>query len=150
MSLEGQRFYPGECASAQELLALAAEYHAAANTLTQLGRRGSAVSRAPFRLVAIHAVELYLNAYLLAAGHSATELRRLQHDFGLRIRLAQAGSLTLRKRTLAHLSSVSEKREYLTARYDPAPPALSELNRLAATLEEVGGKVTKLLSAKTS
>lgn len=117
----------------------------AADALALTARRGVAMSQAPYRLVAIHAIELYLNAYLISVGHSAVELRRLQHNFGLRIALVQTAKLPLRERTRAHLSRLSERRDYLATRYDPAPPELSELNRLAATLSEVGRKVSKLL-----
>jgi hypothetical protein len=146
MSLERQPFYPGEGTSAHELVALAGEYHAAADALASIGRRGVSISRAPYRLVAIHAIELYLNAYLISVGYSATDVRRLQHDVSLRIAFAETGRLGLRLRTRTHLASLSERREYLTTRYDPAPPALSELNRLAATLNEVGQKVSALLN----
>src|SRR6478609_9439649 len=147
MSIEGQKFYPGEGASAREILALADAYRAAAAALVSSGRRRAPISQAPYRLVAIHSIELYLNAFLLASGHSATELRRLQHDFSLRISLAQCAKLALRKRTQAHLTGLSERREYLATRYDPAPPALSELNRLEATLNEVAEKVVKFVQS---
>lgn len=148
MSSEALRFYPGEGASARQLAALAAEYHAAAIALAQVGRPGVSISRAPYRLVAIHAIELYLNAYLLAVGHTVVELRRFQHDLVSRVSLEQVVKLKLRQRTQVHLVRLSERREYLTTRYDPAPPALSELNRLAATLAEVGQKVIAFLDAR--
>ena len=150
MSVEGQSFYPGEAATPQELLALANEYRAAGEALLPIGRRGVPRSRAPYRLVAIHALELYLNAYLLSAGHSPMALRRLHHDFTSRTRLTLEAKLILRKRTLTHLMSLSEKREYLATRYDPAPSAASELNRLAATLAEVAGKVSNFINRSAS
>ncbi len=94
--------------------------------------------------MAIHAVELYLNAMLLAAGHPPVELRRMHHDLASRAELASA-KLALRRRTLEHLLILSRTREYLTTRYDPGATAASELNRLAATLAEVGEKVTAFL-----
>ncbi len=142
MSLEGEKFYPGETASAGDVLALAEEYRRAAEALLPIGRKRSPLSRAPYRLVAIHAIELYLNAYLLATGHSPIAIRRLQHDFGSRTEHAVSGKLILRKRTFAHLIRLSERREYLTTRYDCAPAKASELNRLAASLSEVAEKVT--------
>jgi type I restriction enzyme R subunit len=42
--------------------------------------------------------------------------------------------------TFEHLQSLSSSREYLVTRYDPDSPPTSELNRLAATLEEVARK----------
>ena len=64
MSIEGQKFYPGGEAAPKKLLLLAAEYRRAAETLSLTGRRKVPMSRWPYRLVAIHAVELYLTAYL--------------------------------------------------------------------------------------
>lgn len=147
MSAEGQKIYPGEAASPSEVLALADEYRRAAEALLPTGRRGSPLSRAPYRLLAIHAIELYLNAYLLAAGHSAVTVRRLQHDLGSRTAQAVSAALVLRQRTLAHLNCLSERREYLTTRYDCAPTETSELNRLAATLGEVAEKVSAFVRA---
>lgn len=148
MSAQGQKLYPGEAAGPCEVLALADEYRRAAEALLPIGSRRSPLSRAPYRLVAIHAIELYLNAYLLAAGHSPAEVRRLHHDFGSRTRHAAGSKLVLRKRTEMHLHRLSERREYLTTRYDCAPAETSELNRLAASLAEVAEKVSALVGAQ--
>jgi HEPN domain-containing protein len=145
MSVEGQSFYPGETASPQQIVELANEYRRAAEALLHTGRRKTPLSWAPFRLVAIHAIELYLNALLLAAGHPSAKLRGLQHDLASRTKFALSAKLTLRKRTLSHLESLSKTREYLTTRYDPAASASSQLNRLEATLSEVAEKVTALV-----
>jgi HEPN domain-containing protein len=147
MSVDEQKTYPGETASPCDVLALADEYRRAAEALLPTGRRSSPLSRAPYRLLAIHAIELYLNAYLLAAGHSAAMVRRLQHDLGSRTAHAVGATLVLRKRTLAHIGSLSERREYLTTRYDCAPAETSELNRLAASLHEVAEKVSAFVRA---
>jgi HEPN domain-containing protein len=143
MSFEAQTCYPGETATALEIAALANEYRRAADAILQTGRRGEPLSRAPYRLLALHAVELYLNALLVAVGHSGAKLRGLRHDLGLRTQLAVTAKLGLRKRTVTHLLMLSETREYLVTRYDPAASAASELNRLAATLAEVADKVAK-------
>lgn len=150
MSAEGQKLYPGAAASASQVLALADEYRRAADALLPTGRRRSPLSRAPYRLVAIHAIELYLNAWLLAAGHSPIEVRRLQHDFALRTERAVGTRLVLRKRTLDHLHRMSERREYLATRYDCAPAEISELNRLAASLAEVAEKVSAAVGASAA
>lgn len=147
MSAEGQEFYPGEGAAPSGVLALADEYRRAAEALQPIGRRRSPLSRAPYRLLAIHAIELYLNAYLLAAGYSAIEVRRLQHDFCARTRHALGAKLVLRKRTAAHLHRLSERCEYLTTRYDCAPTEASELNQLAPSLAEVVEKVSAFVRA---
>jgi hypothetical protein len=141
MSIERPQFYPGETATPRQIVDLADEYRLAADALLQTGRRGEPLSRAPYRLVAIHAVELYLNASLLAAGHASATPRKLHHDLAARAELALGAKLALRKRTVAHLRRLSETREYLCSRYDPAVSAASELNRLAATLAEVAQKV---------
>lgn len=141
MSAAKERFYPGESAKPAELLMLADEYRRSAEVLLKAGRSKAPLSWAPYRLVAIHAIELYLNACLLSAGHSQVAVRSLQHDTATRTRMADIGRLRLRKRTSAHLETLSRTREYLVARYDPGPTATSHLNRLQATLTEVAKKV---------
>lgn len=145
MSKEGQQFYPGGTATPRQILNLAEEYRCAANALSGTGRPGQPLSRNPYRFVAIHAIELYLNAFLLAAGHPPDKLRRLQHDLAMRTRFALDARLPLRSRTAEHLARLSETREYLIIRYDPATRAGSELNRLDATLTEVAEKVRRFI-----
>ncbi len=59
MSVEGQNFsYPGGVASPKELLALADEFKRIAELAREAGCKGHPLSRAPYRLLAIHAVEL--------------------------------------------------------------------------------------------
>jgi hypothetical protein len=99
-------------------------------------------------MVAIHSLELHLNALLIAAGHPTAKVRGLQHDFATRTDLAITAGLRLRARTILHLKSLSETREYLITRYDPALSATSQLNRLAATLEEVAEKVTVFVNRR--
>lgn len=118
MSIKGQKFHPGETATPRQIVVLADEYRQAAEALLLTGRRGEPLSRSPYRFLAIHAVELYLNALLLASGHTAADLRRMHHDLASRTELAVA-PLHLRKRTLLHLEALSESPECLTTRYDP-------------------------------
>jgi len=135
---------PGDAATPSQVQALADEYRTASTTLLNLGRRGAPLSSAPFRLTAIHAVELHLNAFLLRRGHSPSHLRKLQHDLRARTELALAGGLSLRKRTAEHLCNLSIGREYFVSRYAPElVETMSQTNRLAATLEEVANKVSK-------
>jgi len=135
---------PGDAATPAQLRALADEYRAAAELLLKQRRRGAPLSDQPFRLTAIHAVELYLNAFLLGRGHSASQVRKLQHDLFARADLAFKDGLTLRRRTIQHLQSLSTAREYLVSRYAPELAAtMSQLNRLAATLDEIASKVSK-------
>lgn len=76
------------------------------------------------------------------------KVRGLQHDFATRTELAIVAGLRLRRRTILHLRGLSETREYLITRYDPALSAASQLNRLAATLEEVAQKVTNIIKRR--
>ena len=151
MSIEGQKFsYPGAVASPRQVLGLAEEYRRAAHALLPTGRRKQPLSHAPYRLVAIHSLELHLNALLLATGHPTARVRGLQHDFATRTDLAIAAGINLRKRTILHLRGLSETREYLITRYDPELSASSQLNRLAATLEEVAEKVATIVKQSES
>lgn len=138
--------YPGSCASAEEIVHLATEYHHAAHTLRQNARKGKPLSRAPSRLCAIHAIELYLNAFLLYLGETPGQIRSLQHNLAGKTALAVDGGLKLRKKTAEHLIKMSQDREYLISRYGPEMAAtLSEVNRVIATLEEVGKKVRSVI-----
>jgi hypothetical protein len=149
MSIEGQKLsYPGAAATPRQMLTLAEEYRRAAHVLLPTGQRRQPLSRAPYRLMAIHALELHLNALLLALGHPMVRVRGLQHDFATRTELAIAAGLKLRRRTILHLRGLSETREYLITRYDPGLSAVSQLNRLAATLEEVAEKVTTIIERR--
>ena len=140
--------HPGDTLTPKQLLRLALAYHQAAKALLLLGGKGNSLSRAPWRLIAIHAVELYLNALLLHFGQAGSEIRSLQHNMTARTELALAKGLTLRKRTVSHLETLSTNREYLTVRYSPEMPAtISQINRLNATLEELAEKVTRLINA---
>jgi len=143
MNVERQDFYPGESDSAQEILALAKEYQRAAETLLAGVRRRAPKSAAPYRLLAIHAVELYLNALLNFRGVSSTKIRGLQHDLASRAKSLKDHDVVLRSGTFEHLERLTGSREYLCARYDAETrEKLSELNRLEATLNEVASKVT--------
>lgn len=134
--------YPGEHARPGDIRLLADEYRKAAQALILLGKSGKPLTRAPYRLVAIHAIELYLNAFLLQSGCSAGQIRGLQHDFGARARLAVEKGILLRKRTFEHIVSLTGNREYLVSRYGPEMTTRSsEINRLNATMEELAKKV---------
>lgn len=131
------------------MVRLAASYHDAASALALTGKRGDQMSCAPYRLLAIHAIELYLNAWLLNYGHSPVSVRKLQHDLGVRAALAMAGGLAIRRKTAKHLQDLDAAREYLVTRYDPQMgPSLSQLTRLQATLADVSKKVSCVLLAQ--
>lgn len=146
MAIE-ERNYPGELASPRQIHELAEEYRKAANLLLQLGRPGKPLTRAPFRLSAIHAIELYLTALLLHRGHNPNQVRKMQHNLSARTEHALEAGLRLRAKTAKHLQSLSQNREYLVTRYGPELAATaSQINRLTATLDEVAIKVTILLA----
>ncbi|OJU13707.1 MAG: hypothetical protein BGN86_09145 [Caulobacterales bacterium 68-7] len=143
-----QMRYPGDVATPNEVVRLADEYQRAALTIAPLGRRGHPISRAPYRLTAIHAIELYLNGLLLHAGHEPGRIRGLQHDLAARAELAASSGLALRKRTADHLKAMAGAREYLVTRYGPElSSTLSQINRLEATLDEVATKVRKFVQS---
>lgn len=147
MSFEGQKFHPGEGASAGDLAKLAGEYRGAAETLRPTGRRRAPLSYWPYRLLAIHAIELYLSAYLLERGQTTADIRSLQHNLAERTDRAVKSGLKLKKLTADHLRRMTDNREYLVARYETEPAGgLSQLNRMEATLKEVAKKVEAAVS----
>ena len=134
--------YPGEGATVDDLLALAASYAKAARHLSLLVKKGEPATRAPGHLCAVHAVELYLSSYLRHCGVAACELRGLQHDVAARMECAARHGLVVDPRTAAHLERLVSEREYLVSRYGPDQLAtLSQRNRVEATLREVQSKV---------
>ncbi len=141
--------HPWEAASAQQLLKLADEYRTAAHTLQTQGKKGKPLSRAPFRLAAIHAIELYLNALLRHKGMDAALIRNMQHCLSRRAELAPANGLRLRKKTADHLMDMTVKQEYVATRYAPELIASgSEITRLKATLDEVAQKVSVIIATQ--
>lgn len=138
--------YPGESSSAPELVALADEFRRSSELIAKSMKARKANSTAPFRLLCIHAIELYLNAYLRNAGQPAPTIRGMQHNLAARLELTDASGLILRQKTRMHLTAISANREYVASRYEPAAVTLSQVNRLQATLEEVRNKVLKQLA----
>ncbi|MBK5570990.1 hypothetical protein [Ensifer sp. SSB1] len=139
--------YPGETANVRDIMNLAAQYKDAA---VELGQGLSKLHRIPQRLLALHSIELYLNALLLSKGLDHKAIRDFEHDLGERTRIAVEAGLVLRKRTAAHLATLSASREYLIIRYGPELSAtLSQINRVMATLDELSQKVRRMLRAKS-
>lgn len=140
---------PGHRATAGEIRSLADDYRLAAAAVANCGRRDVPSSRSPYPMLALHAVELYLNALLLHRCRSPEAIRGLQHDLASRMEMAVAAGLVLRVRTVAHLRAVAARREYLTSRYAPDRAGeASEPTRMAATLEEVASKVSSIVAAQ--
>lgn len=139
--------YPGAAASVEQLYRLADCYAEAAHRLMDMSRKGDHLSRAPFRLNAIHAIELYLSAFLLAAGANPARLRGLQHDLTRRSQMALDSGLVLRKATSAHLRNLCASREYLIVRYAPEQlETVCEVTRLSASLRDVARQVSTCLA----
>ena len=135
--------YPGSVTSAEEILDLASAYCEAAKTLFDAAHKGSAVSYAPARLCAIHATELFLNAFLRQQGVCPSQIRGRLHNLEV-CEFQQV--LQLRKKTARHLKDMTDRREYLISRYAPdLMSQLTEINRLTATLTEIQMKVTRIL-----
>lgn len=106
-----------------------------------------AAARAPCRLTAIHAIELYFNALLVHKDMDPAEVRNLKHCLSKRVDLAVENGLHLKKKTSAHLIDMTGKREYLVSRYgEEMAESMSAINRLMATLDEVGNKVTLIVT----
>ncbi len=143
-SVSGKSPYPGSDATVGQFLSLADDYLKAAHSL--LPQVGKLTSSAPVRLCAIHAIETYLNAFLMFHDVSREEIRGLQHNLKKRTEIAVAKGLMLKVKTHAHLLRLNDQREYLIVRYSPEQlDSLSELNRVFATLREISGKVTAII-----
>ena len=140
--------YPGSNANPLEVLDLANAYSRASKLLFRKGQKQIALSIAPARMCAIHAIELYLNAFLRHEGVAPEDIRGRLHD------LAEptfVDKLKLRKKTAQHLEAMTAKREYLISRYAPERTSEhTELTRLTATLAEVMAKVGKHLHSTSS
>ncbi|MEO1701318.1 MAG: hypothetical protein AAFR71_04630 [Pseudomonadota bacterium] len=126
------------------LISLADHYRTAADHLYEARVGKGLASMAPIRLCALHAIELYLSAYVVASGFPAKPLRACGHDLALRATYAKGAGLNLRARTFDHLAELTESREYLLSRYAPSLiSSTSQINRLLATLKEVSQNVTE-------
>ncbi len=140
--------YPGSEATPAELLKLAVQYRAAAQTLRRNGKRGRAYYWAPFRLCSLQAIELCLSAGLRHAGADAKLVRGMQHRLAERLELFDPMGTLLKARTRERMTLLEEKREYLVVRY--APTELKQtlhpdtVLAIAAEVEEV---TRKLLSS---
>jgi hypothetical protein len=140
--------YPGSALSPRDVLMLAERYRESARLLFDVGHARKPKTAAPFRLLTIHAIELYLNAMLLAAGLDHSAIRGMQHDLVKRCALIQQMKVVLRKRTILHLQDVSANREYLVSRYDlPDNAKVSMANQLTATMEELRLRAIALVEA---
>jgi hypothetical protein len=140
--------YPGSDANAYDIARLAAEYPHAATVILVHDERREILSLAPVRMLTVHAIELYLHAFLVAVGVPPVQIRGFQHDFASKVNLAGEKGLILRRKTARHISTIAERREYLVLRYEPEQMTdRPELNRVLATLKELAEKVMPAVSA---
>ncbi|WP_246793672.1 hypothetical protein [Rhizobium leguminosarum] len=72
--------YPGSNANPSEVLDLANAYSRASKLLFGKGQKRVPISIAPARMCAIHAIELYLNAFLRHEGVAPEEIRKRMHN----------------------------------------------------------------------
>lgn len=135
--------YLGVAAGVRGILNLAMQYQNAAG---KLGEGSSKPNHLPRRLLALHAMELYLNAFLLAKGVNPTTIRGVRHDLVERAHVASQAGLVLRRRTVSHLATLSANNEYHIIRYAPElSSTLSQVTRVMATVDELSRKVRKAL-----
>lgn len=87
--------FPGSNAKPWEVLNLANAYSRASILLFSEGQKQVALSIAPARMCAIHAIELYLNAFLRHEGVTPEEIRKRMHNLAEPMFVAK---LKLRKR----------------------------------------------------
>jgi hypothetical protein len=141
--------YPGAAAAPKDIATLADEYCRAAISLMEDRKKGNPLSLAPGRLCAIHAIELYLNAFLQAGGAAPEKVRAHCHNLSAMAERAIASGMILRKRTAGHLRKMTDDREYLVSRYGPEMTStLSQINRLMATLDEVSRKIKSAIQSE--
>jgi hypothetical protein len=129
-------------ASPQAVLDLAGNYRAAADHLFAAFRNGNRQFDLPARLCALHAVELYLHAFLrfrgVACGHIKARHHNLWHE-------EFCHRLELDAKTSQHLKDLSENREYRAVRYPDGQQArLSQTNRMARTLGAIREKADRI------
>lgn len=130
----------------KELLELAKSYSKASMTYLSAEKSKASLANAPYHFAALHAIELYLTAYLQLNSHEPKDIRDLQHNLEARTEHATKAGLILRKRTVRHLRKLTSSREYVEARYHPAAlKNLSQRTQLLATLNDVKDKVEKVV-----
>jgi hypothetical protein len=139
--------YPGSEASADNIICLAEGYRRTAQRLLE-ERPMEWPTEAPGRLCGVQAIELYLNAFLLDRGLTPKEVRSTFHDLGKKAGMAAAAGLILKRRTAAHLETMTVEREYLGLRYDPDMTSSSQINRVLATLDEISEKVKRAVAGR--
>ena len=146
-----QSSYPGDGASVEEVLALARSYAAAARRLLSTKPMPKLVARAPAHLCAVHAIELYLHAFLKHRGTIHSELRSMHHNVADMLDRAVKEGLVVDARTVEHIGRLVGKREYLVSRYAPDRLAdLSHPDRILASLKAIGDHVPSAIRSHSA
>ncbi len=129
-------------ATPQDVLAVAGSYAEAADHLFAQHRTAKPDLNMPARLCALHAVELYLHAFLRFRGASAKQIRARSHSLWHE---EFNKVLDLDPKTRQHLQDLSSERVYVSVRYPidhvsrPCP-----INRMERTLEAVREKADRI------
>jgi hypothetical protein len=112
--------YPGDSATAQQLLELADQYfNAALTTRAKQVKPRQRLTWAPTRLLYVHAIELYLNAWLRKKNVANATLRGMKHSLSERYNEAARLGLTLPDSAQRNLVQVEHENAYVVVRYGP-------------------------------
>ncbi len=128
---------------AASLFALAKHYGHAAQLLSKPEGKSDPMRWHPYRLNATHAIELCLSAYLMQKGMTFKQVCSIKHDLSKRASAAKEKGLVLRNRTISHLASMDEGKEYLMSRYNPALSDMWHPEQVKATLNDLFEKTGK-------
>lgn len=83
----------------------------------KLAQADSRIGAVPVRLLSSHAAELFLKTYIRAAGDTIDSMRRLNHDLGRIVDRAVGLGLRLPTGIASRAKALSEKNDYVRARY---------------------------------
>jgi HEPN domain-containing protein len=136
--------YPGDHIDGVALLGMAKSYHEAADRLRAALTPCKNGDYAPWRLLALHAIELYLSAAMLRHDHDMAVVRSSSHDLEKKLNLLLKDGMRFSEKTCHVLRLVSQDRHYVRARY--APDMVKEMmpiTRLNAALSDVAALMSR-------
>lgn len=133
---------PGDNADPRDVLALANQYRSAFENLRRPKGAAAKALIAPAHLCAIHAIELYLHALLRQEGTPYSTLRDHHHKLSDMATYERVAELNLRTKTIEHLKTMTDSREYVVVRYAPEMKhKRSNPTQVEATLNDIADKV---------
>lgn len=133
---------PGDNATPQDVLVLANQYRSAFENLRRPKGAAAKALIAPAHLCAIHAIELYLHALLRQEGTPYPALRDHHHKLADMVTYECVAELNLRTKTIQHLKTMTDSREYVVVRYAPEMKhKRSNPTQVEATLKDIADKV---------